>query len=138
MLTDDITRLIRDEQARQSNVFIEGVDLDAYLRRLDERAEIVSELAVDGRCRGFVAFYGNNTATRQAYITLVLVAPPDRGTGLGRALVTAVLDVCRGRGFATCRLEVRGDNLAALAMYHALGFATVEERAGKHLMECRL
>ena len=137
MLTDDITRLIRDEQARQSNRFIEGADLDTYLRRLDERAEIVSEMA-DGRCRGFVAFYCNNTATRQAYITLVLVAPPDRGTGLGRALVTAVLAVCRGRGFATCRLEVRGDNLAALAMYQALGFATVEERAGKHLMECVL
>lgn len=137
MLTADIKTLIREEQARQSNRFVEGVDLDAYLRRLDERAEVVSDSEA-GRCRGFVAFYCNNTTTRQAYITLVLVAPQDRATGLGRTLVTGVLDICRQRGFATCRLEVRSDNAAALAMYQSLGFTTVEERAGKRLLEITL
>lgn len=137
MLTDAIRTLIREEQARQSNRFVEGAELEAYLRRLDERAEVVDDVAA-GRLRGFVAFYCNNLATRQAYITLVLVAPPDRSTGLGRTLVTRVLDTCRERGFATCRLEVRADNLAALAMYQALGFSTVEERDGKHLMELAL
>lgn len=134
MLTDEIKTLIRDEQARQHDRFVVGVDLDGYLRQLDERAEVVSDL--DGRrCRGFVAFYCNNLATRQAYITLVLVAPQDRATGLGRTLVTRALDLCRQRGFTTCRLEVRDDNAVALAMYQALGFATVEQRDGKHLME---
>jgi ribosomal protein S18 acetylase RimI-like enzyme len=134
MLSNDIKTLIREEQARQSNRFVEGVELEAYLRRLDERAEVVSEV-VDGRCRGFVAYYCNNLATRQAYITLVLVAPDARGTGLGRALVTEALAACRGRGFVTCRLEVRDDNAVALAMYRSMGFTSINELDGKHLME---
>lgn len=134
MLAAAIKALILDEQARQAGRFVEGVNLDAYLQRLDERAELLSEF--DGeRCRGFVAFYCNDAVSQRAFITLVVVAPEDRSTGLGRAMVTRVLDLCRQRGFATCRLEVRGDNVAALAMYQALGFATVEERVGRHLME---
>lgn len=136
-MTDPIKTLILEEQARQSNRFIEGVDLDAYLRRLDERAEVLSDCEA-ARCRGFVAYYCNNAASKQAYITLVLVAPQDRETGLGRALVTAVLDICRRRGFTTCRLEVRSDNAAALAMYQSLGFTQAEERDGKRLLEIAL
>ena len=138
MLPPVITALIREEQARQANRLVEDTDFEAYLRRLDERAELVSVAAADGRCRGFVAFYCNNLATRQAYITLVLVAPADRGTGLGRSLVSDALDACRGRGFTACRLEVRVDNTAALALYQSLGFATVEQRNGRHLMEVAL
>lgn len=134
MLADTIKTLIREEQARQSGRFVEGIDLEAYLERLDARAEIHADM--DGpRCRGFVAFYCNNTATRQAYITLVLVAPQDRASGLGRTLVTGVLDICRSRGFATCGLEVRTDNTAALSIYQSMGFATVGERDGKQLLE---
>ena len=103
----------------------------------DTRAEILSDLA-DGRCRGFVAFYANDLATRQAYITLVLVDPRDRGAGVGRALTACVLDLARRRGFTSCRLEVARDNHAAHAMYRALGFRVIEGRAGKDLMEIAL
>lgn len=137
MLTETVKTLIREEHARQPDRFLDGIDLDAYLRRLDERAEIHADHE-GARCRGLVAFYCNNTATRQAYITLVLVAPQDRASGLGRALVSAVLDTCRSRGFATCGLEVRGDNLPALALYESLGFTLVEQRAGKQLLEMTL
>lgn len=137
MLAENIKTLIREEQARQSGRFVEGVELEAYLARLDARAEIHAESEGE-RCRGFVAFYCNNTATRKAYITLVLVAPQDRAAGLGRTLVTAVLDDCRSRGFTSCGLEVRSDNTAALAMYQSLGFATVDERDGKQLLDLAL
>lgn len=137
MLTDAIKTLIREEQARQSNRFVDGVAFEAYLRRLDERAEVVDDVA-GGRCRGFVAFYCNDTLSRRAFITLVMVAPQDRASGLGRALVTRVLDRCRERGFATCQLEVGNENLAALALYRALGFVVIENRAGKYLMELAL
>lgn len=137
MLNEAIRGMIIDEQARQSNRFVEGVDLEAYLHRLGERAEILADTHA-GRCRGFVAFYCNDLATRQAFITLVLVDPQDRATGLGRALVTGVLEICRQRGFVSCRLEVRKDNAAALGMYRALGFAPVEERATTELLELAL
>lgn len=137
MVADNIKQLIREEQARQSGRFVEGIDLDTYLSRLDARAEIHADFE-GARCRGFVAFYCNNTATRKAYITLVLVAPQDRATGLGRTLVTAVLDTCRSRGFTSCGLEVRSDNTAALAMYQSLGFTALAARDGRQLLDLAL
>jgi ribosomal protein S18 acetylase RimI-like enzyme len=137
MLAETVKTLIREEQARQSGRFVEGIDLEAYLLRLDQRAEIHADHE-GTRCRGFVAFYCNDTATRQAYITLVLVAPQDRASGLGRALVSAVLDICRSRGFASCGLEVRSDNASALALYRSLGFTAGEDRSGKQLLEVTL
>lgn len=136
-LPAEIRDLIIEEQQRQAGRFIEGVDLDAYVQKLGDRAELVSEMN-GGRCRGFVAFYCNNLNTRRAFISSVLVAPQDRSTGLGRALVTRVLDICRERGFTVCALEVRADNAAALAMYGSLGFIKIDERDGRQLLEHRL
>ena len=134
MLPDSIKSLILEEQARQSNRFVEGVDLDEYLVQLGERAEILSD-SVEGRCRGLVAFYCNDLATKQAFVTLVLVNPLDRGLGLGAALLSCVLSMARSRGFTTCRLEVARENEAAQALYRSLGFRPVGERSGKDLLE---
>lgn len=136
-LPDSITSLILDEQARQSNHFVEDVDIQEYLAKLAGRAEILSESA-EGRCRGFVAFYCNDMTSRQAFITLVLVDPRDRGTGLGRALVACVLSIARHRGFTSCRLEVARRNQTAYDMYLAQGFRVVEERARTYLLEILL
>ena len=134
MITDAIKTLILEEQQRQAGRFIEAPDLDVYLQKLDARAEILSD--TEGpRCRGFVAYYCNDRSTRQAFITLVLIAPQDRGSGLGKALVLGVLEICRQRGFASCRLEVRADNAAALAMYQSLGFLPVAERGTTQILE---
>jgi ribosomal protein S18 acetylase RimI-like enzyme len=136
-LPASIRSLILDEQARLDNQFIEGVDLESYLRKLGDTAEILSD-CVAGRCRALVAFYCNDTTTRQAYITLVLVDPGHRGAGLGRALVGGVLDIARRRGFTSCRLEVAKRNDAARAMYDAIGFRVVEDRVVKDLLEIAL
>lgn len=137
MLDLAIKTLIFEEQARQSNRFVDGTDLDAYCHKLGERAEILADTQA-GQCRGFIAFYCNDFSSRQAYITLVLIDPEHRGTGLGRTLVEAVLAVARRRGFATCRLEVRRSNDAAFAMYQSLGFRVVDDRREKYLLEVDL
>lgn len=137
MLSEPILSLIRDEHARQDGRLVEGVDLDAYLAKLGGEAEIVADCLAD-RCRGVAAFYCNDHATKQAFISLLLVHPRDRGIGIGRALVTSVLDVARRRGFTSCRLEVALDNAPAHAFYRSLGFHLVEERASTHLLEIGL
>jgi ribosomal protein S18 acetylase RimI-like enzyme len=134
MLSDSIKSLILEEQARQLNLFVEGVDMDAYLVKLGEQAEILSD-SVAGRCRGFVAYYCNDLATRQAYIALMAVDPRDRGVGLGGSLVACVLNIARQRGFTSCRLEVRKSNQAAQEMYLAQGFRVIEDRTSKYLSE---
>lgn len=134
MLPESIRSLILEEQARQANRFIEGVDIDSYLAKLEADAEILSD-CVANRCRGFVAFYCNDETTQQAFITLVLVDPRDRELGVGRALVGGVLALARGRGFTSCRLEVAQRNGAAQAMYESLGFRVIRSEAGKHVLE---
>jgi ribosomal protein S18 acetylase RimI-like enzyme len=71
-------------------------------------------------------------------MTLVLVSPQDRRSGVGRALVSRVLDICRERGFASCALEVRSDNAPAIALYSSLGFVSAGERDGRQRLECAL
>ena len=138
MLTEQMTSLIRSEQARQAGRFIETADVDAYLQKLDARADVVSASAADGRCRGLVAFYCNDAGTLRAFITLVVVDPRDRGTGLGRELVSQALATMKGRGFTSCRLEVAKDNSTAHDLYTSMGFRSIDERAGKDVMETAL
>ena len=137
MLTEPIRALILDEQARQNGCFIEGVDLDQYLAKLGRQSEIVS-LTDGDRCRGFIAFYCNNTTTRRAYITLMAVSPTDRRTGLGRSLVSSVLSIAKGRAFRWCGLEIATGNNASLALFQSMGFDVVERRASSNLLEIAL
>lgn len=137
MLPLNLAALVRAEQAVQQGRFVDVPDLEAYLSKLGEKAEILSD-SIGGRCRGFVAFYCNDHSTRRAYITLVLVDPQDRGLGIGRSLVSGVLQLARARGFTSCALEVAPSSAAAHALYQSLGFTTVETHDGKDLMEIAL
>ena len=137
MLSKAMRALILEEQARQNGCFIPNVDLDAYLAKLEAKAEFVSD-TMAARCRGFVAFYCNDMDTRKAYITLVLVDPLDRGLGIGQALVAYVLSTAKRRGFIGCQLEVSKGNQAAYEMYLSQGFHLLEDRGGRCLLEIDL
>jgi len=113
-LAPEIRALILAEQAKQDGRFIEGVDVDVYIAKLGEHAELLTDSS-GGRVRGLVAYYCNDQASRCAYVSLVLVDPLDRGHRLGSALVRCVMDIARGRGFGWCRLEVAAGNDAAYA-----------------------
>ncbi len=136
MLPESVKQLIREEQKRQGGAFV-NTDLEAYIEKLDDRAELVVDLLED-RCRAFVAYYCNDLDTRVSFITLVLVNPEDRGLGLGEALTRFVLDTSLKRGFRACRLEVDTSNTGACRLYQKLGFVIIEERQDKFLMEASL
>lgn len=59
-----------------------------------------------------------------AGITDVWVSPDHRRHGLGLVVMTAMLERAAERGATTAYLQVRGDNLPALALYATLGFRT--------------
>jgi ribosomal protein S18 acetylase RimI-like enzyme len=50
------------------------------------------------------------------------VIPAYRRQGLGRAILTSVLDLLRGEGAATIRIEVQTENEQALSLYRECGF----------------
>jgi N-acetylglutamate synthase len=52
----------------------------------------------------------------------IVVAPPARGGGLGRAIVSSLMAWGRGEGAHSAYLQVRDSNAVALSLYRSLGF----------------
>lgn len=69
-------------------------------------------------------------AAGEAEILRVAVDPAERRRGLARALVEAGLARLRQEGVEICHLEVRVDNLGAIALYESLGFQQTGRRRG--------
>ena len=58
----------------------------------------------------------------------VMVHPSERGKGLGRVVVAALVDDAREAGVEVLTLDCRGNNHAALRLYAGLGFVTTGRR----------
>jgi Fur family ferric uptake transcriptional regulator len=80
-----------------------------------------------GRLAGFVLF---RTASDEAEILTVAVAPEARRNGLGRALVTLAASLAAQSGATRLFLEVAANNAAARALYGRLGFVPAGHRKG--------
>ena len=95
-----------------------------------------SELAADGRYYllahepggDLLGYAGLAAAGPDADVQTVAVAPQAQGRGVGRALVEALVAEAARRGAAGMLLEVRADNVAAIALYTRLGFERIAVR----------
>lgn len=90
----------------------------------------------DGRIVGWTA--AGRVSDRCAYVGVaehsVYVAATDRGTGVGRALLEALIEASEQQGIWTLQSGIFPENTASLALHKALGFRVVgvRERLGKH------
>jgi GNAT superfamily N-acetyltransferase len=69
-------------------------------------------------------------AAEDALLEDLYVTESARGTGLGRALLEAVVEQARARGCRRIELDVNDNNAAALALYRSLGFDNRDDRYG--------
>ena len=69
-----------------------------------------------------VGFAGLQQVLDEGYITNIAVAESCRRQGLGRAMLSALVDHCRENGAAFLTLEVRQSNAAAISLYESMGF----------------
>ncbi|TNC26306.1 GNAT family N-acetyltransferase [Mumia zhuanghuii] len=90
---------------------------------LDDACLAVAEDA-DGTVVGFAYWSRRMGETEQPHADIgrVAVSPDARGGGLGRRLVTELIDYARKAGIEILTLDVRGNNHAAMALYERLGF----------------
>lgn len=77
----------------------------------------ISGGALVGAC---VLFFRRGSTVARLYS--LIVAPAARGLGLGLRLLDDTERVARARGCNRLRLEVRADNVAAIALYRRAGF----------------
>ncbi|MFC6884310.1 MULTISPECIES: ribosomal protein S18-alanine N-acetyltransferase [Actinomadura] len=77
-----------------------------------------------------VGYAGLAAAGGQADVQTIGVRADRRGSGIGAALLTALLDEAARRGCEAVFLEVRADNASAQRLYERFGFERVGLRRG--------
>jgi ribosomal-protein-alanine N-acetyltransferase len=81
----------------------------------------------EGRIAGFILF---RTASDEAEILTIAVAPDARRNGVGRALVNEAARAAAHAGATPLDLEVGANNAPARPLYAGLGFAKTGQRKG--------
>lgn len=66
----------------------------------------------------------------ECYLAELYVTPEQRGHGLGKALLAAVIETARARGCAWIDLDTGEDDLAARHLYESFGFINREGPGG--------
>jgi GNAT superfamily N-acetyltransferase len=74
--------------------------------------------------------YGIWWAAEDCLLEDLFVREDARGSGLGRALVAAVVELARERGCRRVELDANDGNAAAMALYTAMGFDSQDDRYG--------
>jgi GNAT superfamily N-acetyltransferase len=82
--------------------------------------------------------YGIWWAAEDCLLEDLFVREEARGTGLGRALATAVIEAARERGCRRVELDANEDNAPALGLYRSLGFDAQDDRYGGRNLFMRL
>lgn len=123
-LRDQVVILLESVRNEPTSTGAIPDDIGTYVDKLLDKAEIVA-WHMQGRICGLVAFYANDPALEDAFITMVAVAPERRRGGIASALLGATLNSLAARGFACCRLEVSERNTPATRLYHSFGFEQV-------------
>ena len=112
------------------NAFLAGVD---RLIEDPNTAYLLGAPAGSGDAAGVaqVRFrYGLWWAAEDCLLEDLFVRQSARGSGLGRALVDAVVELARTRGCRRVELDANEDNTAALALYQSAGFDAQDDRYG--------
>ena len=123
MTQDDVDAVLAIEQAVQRFPWTRGNFADAldsgYLCRVDETGE-------DG-IRGYAILM---PAADEAELLNIGVAAAQQRKGLGRAMLSEMLNVAHAKQLHRVFLEVRSSNVAAIALYRSAGFSEIGVRRG--------
>jgi ribosomal-protein-alanine acetyltransferase len=110
---------------------------DVFRTRIPARLAWIAEEGPedDKRAAGFLVAQIGFVATGSPEWELenIAVLPEFRRHGLGRQLLSALLNQARLQGAERIFLEVRESNLAAAGLYHAAGFQQLGRRLGYYL-----
>ncbi len=122
MAADDIAPVMEIERASFVTPWTEGM-FRSQIRFKDQAINLV--LVADGAVAGYAAAWA---ACDELHLLSIAVDPARRRSGLGSAMLGAVMERGRFREAARVILEVREGNAAARAFYRKHGFVDVGTR----------
>jgi ribosomal-protein-alanine N-acetyltransferase len=124
MRAADLEEVLAIERASFSMPWSRGAFLYELEQNRVARCYVVRE---EGRLIGYICLW---EVADEVHITNVAVHPELRRRGVGRSLLSAVLDDARQRKLRLVVLEVRPSNAEALGLYESFGFRVVGRRRG--------
>lgn len=104
------------------------------LLALEER-QVAARLAPGERTEVIVGFIVFWLVHDEVHVLNIATAREERRRGIGRALMEEAAEAGRRRGATLATLEVRRSNLAAIALYRALGYRQVGVRPNYYAEE---
>jgi len=99
--------------------------LEALHGRIEHAAILVAELSPGGERAGYVLATTKHdyfTRAAHAHVEVIAVTPEAEGRGVARALMDAIEEWARRRGYRHVTLNVFGRNARAKALYDSLGY----------------
>ena len=100
----------------------EVVAMSANYRGADARYYVVEHDGVVHGGAGFARLHGSDVAAAVCELRKMYFLPMLRGLGLGRAMLSLLLDEMRAAGYRRCYLETTRQMVAAQRLYRAAGF----------------
>ena len=104
---------------------------DAFYRKDVDKKQLAKKLSrfgafqipfYDAAVAGFVGYYMNDSLSKVAFLSTIVVSPGFHRGGIGTFLLYHCLRECNNSGMLICRLEVEKSNLDAIRFYKKLGF----------------
>ena len=117
---DDVVAVARD-------AFAAPWTREAFAAELSRELAMSRALRVDGSLVAYVIAWALGG---ELEILSIATAVSAQRRGHARHLLASLLDEARARGVTRAFLEVRADNMAAIALYRSLGFRDAGRRAG--------
>jgi len=122
MHESDLASVVRIEQASYTFPWTEGIFRDCL--RVNYVCCVVE---VDGAVSGYGII---SVGAGEAHVLNLCIAGEQRCRGVGRRLLTHLLQVAVQLGARDALLETRPSNAAALRLYRSLGFTPIGTRRG--------
>lgn len=122
---DYMQRMIDDSQSMDGAIYV--------AEEAGELIGFIQGVIINHRSEKDAVFDATHAPRKDGWIGLLYVAPEQRGSGVGRALMDRMKQYFRDKNCDTLRLKVLSDNRRAVAFYEKCGFAEREVEMVKRL-----
>lgn len=119
----DIPAVLEIENASFSVPWTEGM----FISELDNTRCLYITAKENGKLLGFA---GMSSILDEGYVNNIAVAPSYRRRGIGRRLMSALIEYSYRLSLSFLTLEVRESNTEAISLYSGLGFVLSGKRNG--------